>query len=72
MKIASEKEKQIHLDDLKVGDILLFPAPKDSWLSQAIALLTDSSVSHAAILSEKGAAYTIAEATIGGIKYPFP
>lgn len=67
------EEKKIHLNDLKVGDILLFPAPKDSWLSQAIALLTDSSVSHAALLYDKGETYTIAEATIGGIKYtPFP
>lgn len=67
------EEQKIYLNDLKVGDILLFPAPKDSWLSQAIAVLTDSSVSHAALLYEKGETYTIAEATIGGIKYtPFP
>ncbi|MEG1574856.1 MAG: hypothetical protein RR341_07290, partial [Bacteroidales bacterium] len=62
--------KKIALNDLQVGDLLLFLAPEDSWLSQAIALLTDSSVSHAALLSQMGhEKCVIAEATIGGLRY---
>lgn len=65
--------KKLERSDLQQGDILIFPAPKDSWLSQSIALLTGSQVSHAALMYEVGEKQTLAEATIGGIKYtPLP
>lgn len=61
-------EKRIGIEDLRVGDILVFPAPEGSKLSQAIALLTDSSVSHAALMYKVGDELLIAESTIGGIR----
>lgn len=65
--------KEINLNDLQVGDILVFPAPEDSALSQAIALLTDSSVSHGALLSEVGERYIVAETATKGLAYnPLP
>lgn len=66
-------EKRIGIEDLRVGDILVFPAPEESKLSQAIALLTDSSVSHAALMYKIDDELLIAESTIGGIRLtPLP
>lgn len=39
----------MEIKDLKPADILLFSGEKGSWISQAIMLLTNSKVSHAAI-----------------------
>lgn len=46
------------------GDIVLFEAPSNSLISRTIAALTNSSVSHAAIYTDKG---TIIEMGPGGI-----
>ena len=39
----------IHVEDLKPGDIMLFKGDQHEWISQAIMLLTNSDVSHAAL-----------------------
>jgi hypothetical protein len=39
----------MNIDELKPGDVLIYSAPDDSWISKAIAFLTGSSVSHAAL-----------------------
>lgn len=62
------QEEKIGLEDLRVGDIMVFPAPEGSKLSQVIALLTDSSVSHAALMYKTGSEFLLAESTIGGIR----
>lgn len=51
------QEEKIGLEDLRVGDIMVFPAPEGSKLSQVIALLTDSSVSHAALMYKTGSEF---------------
>lgn len=66
-------EKRIGIENLRVGDILVFPAPEGSKLSQAIALLTDSSVSHAALMYKIEDELLIAESTLEGIRLtPLP
>jgi len=56
--------KSIRLEDLHPGDIMLFEAPKDSWISQIISKLTDSCVSHTAI-SDYDPTYIYEEALKG-------
>lgn len=51
-------------DSVREGDILVFK-PGDHWLSKAIALLTDSDVSHAAIVYRGG---TVVEMELPGIQ----
>jgi hypothetical protein len=42
-------ERKLNLDDLKAGDVILFPPPKGDWIAQAIAFLTQSELDHAAL-----------------------
>jgi hypothetical protein len=45
-------------EELQPGDVLIYSAPEDSWISKAIAFLTGSDVSHAA-LSYVDAGHTV-------------
>lgn len=61
--------KNISLLDLKKGDIILYPPHKEDWLSQAIAILTDGTVNHAAIYygcSEQGKP-SVVESVLNGL-----
>ena len=60
--------KKIKLSELKAGDIMLFEAPPE-WLSELIALLTESTVSHAGI-SDYNPGYVLNEQIEGAVKSP--
>lgn len=50
--------------DIKIGDILIFEAEND-WISKSIAILTNSDVSHAALVHDN---MTLAEMGLSGIQ----
>lgn len=51
-------------NDIKIGDILIFEAEND-WISKSIAILTNSEVSHAALIHKD---MTLAEMGLSGIQ----
>lgn len=57
------------IQDLKPGDILIFKSHNDSTLSKIISILTDSDVSHSAIVDED-TNYLLEAALDGGVRTP--
>lgn len=56
------------LEDLQIGDVILYPPEDGDWLAQAIALLTDGSVNHAAIYyGMKDGKHCVAESVLKGV-----
>jgi hypothetical protein len=62
-------ERKLNLDDLKAGDVILFPPHKGDWIAQAIAFLTQSQVNHAALcyLDPAAGKLRIAESVLDGM-----
>lgn len=64
----------IKLNDLKVGDVVLYPPHEGDWLAQAIALLTSGTVNHAAIYyGVKDGKHCVVESVLAGMNInPMP
>lgn len=60
--------KTIKLNDLRVGDVVLYPPHEGDWLAQAIALLTAGTVNHAAVYyGVKDGKHSVAESVLVGM-----
>lgn len=61
-------KNEIKPSDLNVGDIVLYPPHKGDWLAQAIALLTNGTVNHAAIYyGVKDGKHYVVESVLQGL-----
>jgi hypothetical protein len=60
-------ENFLNLDNLKPGDVILFPPQKGDWIAQAIAYLTQSEVNHAALCYDDGGKKKILESVLDGL-----
>jgi hypothetical protein len=59
--------KYIGLDEVKPGDVILFPPHKGDWIAWGIAYLTQSEVNHAAICYNDGGKKRILESVLNGL-----
>lgn len=58
----------LKLEDLQIGDVVLYPPEEGDWLAQAIALLTNGTVNHAAIYyGVKDGKHCVAESVLKGM-----
>lgn len=61
-------ETLLKLEELQIGDVVLYPPEEGDWLAQAIALLTNGSVNHAAIYyGMKDGQHCVVESVLKGV-----
>jgi hypothetical protein len=60
-------KKIIGLDDVRPGDVILFPPHKGDWIAQCIAYLTQSEVNHAAWCYDDKGKKKILESVLEGV-----